>query len=62
MNADHLYVVCTESGTIIPLANARVVDPRVLTAEQGEAFLNGSDSEISDLALEVGRPVADPFA
>ena len=55
-----MNIVCTESGTIIPLHNARIIDMEDLTEEQEEVFREGGDSEISELALEIGKPVA-PF-
>jgi hypothetical protein len=60
MNTNDLYIVCTESGTIIPLHHARIIDTEDLTEDQEDVFTTGGDSEISELALEIGKPVA-PF-
>jgi hypothetical protein len=60
MNNENLFIVCTESGTIIPLHHARIIDMDDLTEEQEQVFREGGDSEISELALEIGKPVA-PF-
>jgi hypothetical protein len=60
MSTDNLFIVCTESGTIVPLYRARIIDLEDLTEEQQSLFSLGSDSEVSDLALEAGKPVA-PF-
>ena len=57
MNIDHLNIVCTDSGTIIPASAAIIVDFRDLDDEQQEIFNNGSDNEIVDLALELGKPI-----
>ena len=58
MNTNDLYIVCTESGTIIPLHHARIIETEDLTENQEDVFTTGGDSEISELALEIGKPVA----
>jgi len=60
MNTDTLYIVCTESGTIIPHHQARIVDTQDFDDGQYDCFALGGDREICELALEVGKPVA-PF-
>lgn len=57
MNTDTLYIVCTESGTIIPLYAARIVDTSELDETQTDCFTTGSDWDVSELAIRVGKPV-----
>jgi len=60
MNDKNLFIVCTESGTIVPLHHARIINTEDLAEGQEDVFTMGGDSEVSELALEIGKPVA-PF-
>jgi hypothetical protein len=44
----------------VPLEWCRIVDTTELTKEQEDVFTLGGDSDVSELALEIGKPVA-PF-
>lgn len=47
------YIICIQSGTILNYDLCRVVDEVFLTPEQ-EEMLEGSDSDIIQVAMESG--------
>lgn len=57
MSTESLFIVCTESGTIIPFHQARIINTETLDDGQYDCFALGGDREICELALEVGQPI-----
>jgi len=51
-------IVDIESGTYFSAENAVLIDWSRLNPSEIETFINGSDTERSELAEEIGRPVA----
>jgi len=51
------YIICSQSGTILNYDSCRVVDDVFLNAMQME-MLEGSDSEIIQVAMESGLALA----
>lgn len=57
---DYCYIICTDSGTIIPAAKARFIDSRRLDGA-ADVLNSDSDSEVSNFALRHGSPIAYPI-
>lgn len=56
----YCYIICTDSGTVIPAAKARFIDSRRLDGA-ADILNSDSDSEVSDFALRHGSSIAYPF-
>jgi hypothetical protein len=52
LNTDSLFIICTESGTILPLASCFIVD--LTAAPEG---LGSCDSETIEYAEANGKPI-----